>query len=102
MFNEPKLREEWDRNVKQMADRLNGCRARLVSHLEQLGSKRDWRHISRQIGMFSYSGLSKEEVERLRAKHVYMNYDGRMSISGINSKNVEYLAEAIHSATSSS
>lgn len=50
-------------------------------------------------GMFAYSGLTPEQVQRLRERHVYMNMDGRMSISGINSGNVEYLAKSMHEAT---
>jgi aspartate aminotransferase len=85
--------------VKEMADRIIGARRSLVAQLKQLGSKRDWSHISNQIGMFAFSGLSSDEVIALRKLHVYLNLDGRMSISGINSKNVEYLAQCIHQVT---
>lgn len=82
-----------------MADRINGCRKALVDNLAQLGSKRNWTHITNQIGMFAYSGLSPEQVTKLKELHVHLNMDGRMSISGINSHNVQYLAEAIHKVT---
>lgn len=93
------LKEQWKKDVKTMADRIIWSRAALVGHLKTLGSKRNWEHITNQIGMFAFSGLKREEVQALREKHVYMNLDGRMSISGINSKNVEYLANAVHDVT---
>jgi len=82
-----------------MADRIIGARQALVDNLKNLGSKKDWNFITKQIGMFAYSGLTEEQVKGLRGKHVYMNLDGRMSITGINSKNVEYLAKAMHEVT---
>lgn len=84
-----------------MADRINGSRRSLVENLKELKSSRDWSHITNQIGMFAYSGLTKPQVEALWKKHVYLNFDGRMSMSGVNSKNVKYLAQSIHEVTSS-
>ena len=50
--------------------------------------------------MFGFTGLSKELVEELRAKHaIYMTLDGRISISGLNTNNIEYIAEAFHQVT---
>jgi len=100
IMDDPELLEMWKGDVKMMADRIKAMRAALVDALEAAGSKRDWSHITKQNGMFAYSGLSEKEVLRLRDTHVYMNLDGRMSISGINSGNVEYLAQAMHKATS--
>ncbi|KAL6043091.1 aspartate transaminase aat1 [Balamuthia mandrillaris] len=99
VFSDPELSAQWSKDVKTMADRIIWCRNKLVEHLEALGSKKSWKHISNQIGMFAYSGLTPEQVQVLRDNHVYMNFDGRMSISGINSGNVEYLALAMHKAT---
>jgi len=99
VFSQQDLYQQWRKDVKTMADRIIGCRKRLVQRLGELGSKHNWSHISNQIGMFAYSGLTPKQVQDLRSKHVYMNLDGRMSITGINSKNVDYLAEAIHSVT---
>lgn len=92
------LRKQWDVDVNTMANRIISMRQTLVSTLER-ESKHDWSHITDQIGMFAYSGLTEEQVWKLRDKHVYMNLDGRMSISGINSGNVHYLAEAMHEVT---
>jgi aspartate aminotransferase len=100
VFGDSVIRAQWEKDVKTMADRINGARKTLVDTLKQkYSSPHDWSHITNQIGMFAYSGLNKEQVAKLRAKSVYMNYDGRMSISGINSKNVDYLAKAMHEVT---
>jgi aspartate aminotransferase len=99
VFGDKELRAQWNKDVKTMADRIKWARQKLVDHLKEFGSQRDWSHITNQIGMFAYSGLTPEQVQRLRERHVYMNMDGRMSISGINSGNVEYLAKSMHEAT---
>ena len=83
-----------------MSKRLERVRIELVKRIESLGSKKIWKHITDQIGMFAYSGLNEEEVTALRALHIYMNKDGRMSLAGINSSNIEYLAKAISEITS--
>eukprot|EP01101_Sappina_pedata_P005488 TRINITY_DN2524_c0_g1_i1.p1 TRINITY_DN2524_c0_g1~~TRINITY_DN2524_c0_g1_i1.p1 ORF type:complete len:443 (+),score=204.19 TRINITY_DN2524_c0_g1_i1:42-1331(+) len=99
VFSNNDLAEQWKTDVKTMAHRIIGMREQLVSNLAQLGSVHNWDHISNQIGMFAYSGLTPTQVQLLRELHVYMNLDGRMSITGINSNNVKYLAEAIHKVT---
>jgi len=100
VFGDEALNAQWRKDVKVMADRIIGARQALVDNLKGLGSKRTWNHITNQIGMFAYSGLSEKEVRALRELHVFMNLDGRMSISGINSGNVKYLAESMHKVTS--
>jgi aspartate aminotransferase len=75
-------------------------REKLVGHLKSMGSKRDWSHITNQIGMFCYSGLTPDQVDKLAAEHhVYLTRNGRISIAGITSHNVEYLASAICAVT---
>lgn len=76
-------------------------RQQLKGHLiDTFGSKKSWDHITSQIGMFCYTGLSPEQVDRLRHEFsVYLTRDGRISIAGINEGNVKYLAEAIHNVT---
>ena len=85
-----------------MANRIITMRTSLRSLLEnKLGSKRDWRHVTDQIGMFCFSGLSPAEVQELKEKyHIYMTTDGRISMVGLTSKNIEYVAESIHAVTS--
>ncbi|CAG8447200.1 11598_t:CDS:2 [Scutellospora calospora] len=81
-----------------MADRIMLMRNKLKHHLVvDFESKLPWDHITDQIGMFCFTGLKPEQVERLTNNyHVYLTKDGRISIAGINTKNVKYLAEAIH------
>ncbi|ANB14353.1 aspartate transaminase AAT2 [Sugiyamaella lignohabitans] len=91
------LKAQWLQEVKDMADRMISMRHLLKKHLEELGSKKDWSHVTSQIGMFCYTGLSGEQVDRLAKEFsVYGTRDGRISISGITSGNVKRLAEAIH------
>ncbi|KAI9332224.1 pyridoxal phosphate-dependent transferase [Obelidium mucronatum] len=97
----PELKAEWHREVKLMADRIISMRSELRNHLENTyGSKKNWSHITSQIGMFCFTGLTPEQVDRLKNEFsVYLTRDGRISIAGITSGNVKYLAEAIHKVT---
>jgi len=64
--------------------------------LETAAPDRSWSHITRQIGMFAYSGLTKEDCEALRDKHhIYCTLDGRISMAGVTKGNVQYIADAI-------
>ncbi|EPX74222.1 aspartate aminotransferase [Schizosaccharomyces octosporus yFS286] len=96
------LRAQWAGEVKGMASRIISMRQTLRSILENdLKSKHGWKHITDQIGMFCYTGLKPEQVETLsRDYHIYLTKNGRISIAGINTSNVRYLAEAIHNVTS--
>lgn len=80
-----------------MADRIIKMRALLKDNLEKLGSKQNWDHITSQIGMFAYTGLTPEQMDKLAKEHsVYATKDGRISVAGITSGNVKRLAEAIY------
>ncbi|KAI5293844.1 aspartate transaminase aat1, partial [Ascosphaera acerosa] len=97
ILNDARLNEQWLGEVKGMADRIIEMRALLKENLEKLGSKRDWSHITSQIGMFAYTGLTPDQMEALSKEHsVYATKDGRISVAGITSKNVQRLAEAIY------
>lgn len=101
ILSDAELAKLWRTEVKQMADRVISMRTKLVQYLKQHGSKRDWSHITNQIGMFCYSGLTPEQVDKLSAEHhVYLTRNGRISIAGISSNNVEYLAKSIVKVTS--
>ncbi|KAK7980232.1 hypothetical protein PG989_012689 [Apiospora arundinis] len=87
----------WLAEVKEMADRIITMRALLKDNLEKLGSKHDWSHITSQIGMFAYTGLTAAQMDSLAKEHsVYATKDGRISVAGITSENVGRLAEAIY------
>ncbi|KAE9375773.1 glutamate oxaloacetate transaminase 2 [Stipitochalara longipes BDJ] len=97
ILNDPALNKQWLGEVKGMADRIITMRALLKKELENLGSKHDWSHITSQIGMFAYTGLTPEQMDKLAKEHsVYATKDGRISVAGITSGNVKRLAAAIH------
>ncbi|KAL5345861.1 aspartate transaminase aat1 [Pseudogymnoascus australis] len=97
ILNNPELNQQWLGEVKGMADRIIKMRALLKDNLEQLGSKHDWSHITSQIGMFAYTGLTPEQMTTLAKEHsVYATKDGRISVAGITSDNVKRLAKAIY------
>ena len=97
ILDSPALYKQWLGEVKAMADRIITMRALLKENLERLGSKHDWSHITNQIGMFAYTGLSPEQVDQLRTDYsVYATRDGRVSVAGITKDNVGRLAEAMY------
>ncbi|MCJ1280789.1 aspartate transaminase aat1 [Xylographa opegraphella] len=100
ILNDPTLNKQWLEEVKGMADRIISMRALLKKNLEDIGSKHDWSHITSQIGMFAYTGLTPVQMDQLAKEHVYATKDGRISVAGITTGNVKRLAEAIHKVTS--
>lgn len=66
ILSDPTLRAQWEKDVKTMASRIIGARQALVSNLEALGSTHNWKHITNQIGMFAYSGLTAPQVPLLK------------------------------------
>ena len=119
------LKQQWFEETKLMADRIksmstlqsptlpNTLGSRLKEGLQNAGSKRDWSHITSQIGgallvcvlltfpgMFCYSGLTADQVQKLKEKHhLYLTKDGRISMAGVTIGNVEYIANAIVDVT---
>lgn len=94
------LRAQWLQEVKGMADRIIGVRSSLKANLEKEGSSKPWNHITDQIGMFCFTGLTPPQVERITKEFsIYLTKDGRISMAGVTTKNVEYLAHAIHTVT---
>jgi len=86
-----------------MAERIASMRTALVSSLKKTGSSHNWKHITDQIGMFAYTGVSEDMVNLLaKDHHVYLTKDGRISIAGLNTKNVDYVAQAFHAVTKNS
>ena len=72
-------------------------RAGLRQNLADLGNEHDWSHVTGQIGMFAYTGLNKAQVDDLIANSaIYMTGDGRISLAGLNSKNLDYVAREFH------
>lgn len=93
---DPQLREQWLADLNVMAARIKQMRARLHAELKRRGTPGSWQHIVDQIGMFSYTGLNKAQVRRLRDEHhVYLMSSGRASIAGLTTRNVEAAAAAV-------
>jgi len=92
----PELYKMWLEDIKTMAGRLFQCRRLLFDELQRLGTPGDWNHILNQIGMFTYTGLTSEQCENLMKHYsVFLLRSGRVSLAGINTKNVAYVAKAI-------
>ncbi|KAJ5688195.1 Pyridoxal phosphate-dependent transferase major region subdomain 2 [Penicillium majusculum] len=90
------LERQWRQEVRDMANQLKNRRVALREALEKLETPGSWRHITEQNGMFSYVGLSVEQVTLLRDKyHVYLQDSGRISIAGLNSSNIDHTARSI-------
>ena len=84
------------KEVAEMRDRINGMRKLLVETLKAKGVPGDYSFITRQRGMFSFSGLTPEQVEALKKKYaIYIVGSGRINVAGITSDNVGRLCEAI-------
>eukprot|EP01105_Mastigella_eilhardi_P027935 TRINITY_DN8895_c0_g1_i2.p2 TRINITY_DN8895_c0_g1~~TRINITY_DN8895_c0_g1_i2.p2 ORF type:complete len:412 (-),score=107.00 TRINITY_DN8895_c0_g1_i2:60-1295(-) len=99
VLSDAELSAMWRVDVRGMADRIHEMRRMLVDKLSQ-GGRRDWSHILRQIGMFSYTGLSKEETRQMvNTHHIYMTADGRISLAGLNTRNVDYVARCMLQTT---
>ena len=100
VLSDPELERQWRAEMKGMAERIISMRTMLKDYLEGLGSVHNWDHITNQNGMFCFSGISKEQVAKLRDEHsVYLTENGRISMAGVTSQNVGYLANAVHKVT---
>ncbi|MDD6177114.1 MAG: amino acid aminotransferase [Succinivibrionaceae bacterium] len=96
VLSDPELRAMWVKEVEEMRDRIKEMRELFVTKLSNLGVKRDFSFISQQYGMFSFSGLSKEQVARLKDEFgIYIVGSGRISVAGITTSNIDPLCEAI-------
>ncbi|MGJ7572429.1 amino acid aminotransferase [Variovorax sp. RB2P76] len=92
----PELRALWEKELGEMRVRIKAMRQKLVDGLKAAGVKEDMSFITTQIGMFSYSGLSKDQMVRLRNEFgVYGTDTGRMCVAALNSKNIEYVCASI-------
>jgi aspartate aminotransferase len=96
ILHDAELRALWESEVRAIRERLNGLRQLFVEKLEQRGTPRDFSFIAGEHGMFSFLGMSREQVVRLREQfHVYMVESSRINIAGINSSNVDYVVDSI-------
>ncbi len=92
----PEWRALWEKELGDMRVRIKAMRQKLVDGLKAAGVKQDMGFITQQIGMFSYSGLSKDQMVRLRNEFgVYGTDTGRMCVAALNSKNIDYVCQCI-------
>lgn len=95
ILSDPVLSKQWYGECQGMADRIIAMRTLLRSKLENQTSL-SWQHITDQIGMFCYTGLSERQVKNLiDTHHIYLTKDGRISMAGVNMSNVDYIASSI-------
>jgi aspartate aminotransferase len=96
ILEDPRLRAQWLEEVSAMRRRIQGLRHEVVQQLKVHCPQRDFSFIERQRGMFSFFGISVEQVQALRTQHhVYMTDDSRMNIAGLRPDNLEYFARAV-------
>jgi aspartate aminotransferase len=99
ILGDPELYAQWLGEVKKMADRIIDMREKLYNRLVELKTPGSWEHIKSQIGMFSFTGLSPEQVDNLgKYAHIWMTRDGRISMAGLNDHNIDYFAENVSKA----
>ncbi|XP_068709760.1 aspartate aminotransferase, cytoplasmic-like isoform X2 [Montipora capricornis] len=102
ILNNPAHTTEWRETLKMMAGRILQCRKLLYDKLRELGTPGTWEHVVNQKGMFGFTGLNAKQVEFLaKTYHIYMLNSGRINICGITTNNVDYVAKAIHEAVTS-
>ena len=96
VLDTPELRALWEKELGAMRVRIKAMRQKLVDGLKTAGVKEDMGFITQQIGMFSYSGLNKDQMVRLRDEFgVYGTDTGRMCVAALNSKNIDYVCASI-------
>merc|ERR1719401_108385 len=99
ILGNPAMLSKWKTELKSMADRILEVRSMLRSGLEQKGTPGTWNHITDQIGMFSFTGLSQAQCERLISKHhIYLLKSGRISLAGLNKGNIKYMVDSVDEA----
>jgi aromatic-amino-acid transaminase len=92
----PELRALWENELGQMRERIKTMRRQLVDKIRAIRSDFDFSFVIQQRGMFSYSGLTKEQVRRLREEFsIYAIDSGRICVAALNSRNIDYVANAI-------
>ncbi len=96
IMNNPSLRQEWDKELTAMRNRINGLRSQLVRQVNAAGLDRDFSFIEREKGMFSFLGVSVDQVQSLVKDYsIYLVNSSRINVAGINDNNIEYLVQSL-------
>ena len=100
VLNTPELRALWEKELGGMRERIKQMRKALVDNIEKRVPGADFSFVLKQRGLFSYSGLSREQVLRLRSEFsIYAIESGRICVAALNSKNIDYVADAVARVT---
>ncbi len=92
----PELRKMWEDELGGMRDRIRTMRASFVAKLKEAGTAQDFGFINVQRGMFSYTGLTAAQVEKMRAEYgIYAVGTGRICVAALNTKNIDYVVKAV-------
>ncbi|MBB4727960.1 amino acid aminotransferase [Xanthomonas arboricola] len=95
VLTSPELRDLWEQELTEMRERIHALRAGLVAKLDTLGAP-EFEFIQRQAGMFSYSGLTRTQVDRLREEFaIYAVGTGRICVAALSQRNLDYVAQAV-------
>ena len=96
VLNSPELRAQWEAELAEMRLRIRGMREQMVALLAEKAPQRDFSFVGRQRGMFSYSGLTTEQVHRLRNEFgIYALDTGRICVAALNQSNIKAVTDAI-------
>ncbi len=96
LLADPQLSAEWHLEVARMRERMRAMRRQLHDVISAQVPGRDFSYLVKQRGMFSYTGLSEQQVDSLRERHaVYLVRSGRLCVAGLNSGNVDYVAQSM-------
>ncbi|HAV35016.1 MAG TPA: aromatic amino acid aminotransferase [Massilia sp.] len=95
VLSTPELRQMWEDELAGMRVRIKEMREALVQKLAEKAPGRDFAFVREQVGMFSYSGLTKEQVGKLREQSIYAVDTGRICVAALNSKNIDLVVDAI-------
>ncbi|GJQ83914.1 putative aspartate aminotransferase [Trypoxylus dichotomus] len=100
ILEDPGLRADWRSELREMADRLVAVRKAFKQALLQLHSNVNWDHFDRSTGLVITCGLSVEQIQKLTNEHfIFLNPNGRMAVSALNSKNIDYITRCFHEVT---
>ncbi|WRT68167.1 uncharacterized protein IL334_005142 [Kwoniella shivajii] len=96
VMSNPELFQEWTEDIRTMSNRLSDMRKELVETLRRLGTPGDWTHITKQRGMFSFTGLTAAQTRYLTDRcHIYLPPSGRLSVTGLTRLNMGYVTKSI-------
>lgn len=96
IMSDADLRRSWDEELTGMRDRINGLRSQLVQRIQAAGVDADFSFIEREKGMFSFLGVSVEQVQRLVNDYsIYLVNSSRINVAGINEDNIDYLVDSL-------